>query len=197
MSEVFFVQLAYCRRPAPPPAPKTTHPEDEPSKPQPSGERQRKLTPEQRERELKPMLETDAPRVRALFDLLDRATSKEPLPDGVVVKQGDIVAPDVLKGNPFPAWFDQVMRANSWYFDEGCMAYVMIVDDNSVREAIRRNPSAPADTKWLAEAWYWWVKKLLENERARAVADGTVPLADLTSVCIREDHRALLQDLLQ
>lgn len=197
MSEVFFVQVAYCRRPAPPPAPKAQQPEDESPEPQPSGERQRKLTPEQRERELKPMLETDSPRVRALFDLLDKATSKEPLPEGVVVKQGDIVAPDVLRGNPFPAWFDQVMRANSWYFDEGCMAYVMMVDGDSVREATRRNPNAPADSKGLAEMWYWWAKQLLENERARAIADGRVPLADLTSVGIREDHRTLLQDLLQ
>jgi len=140
----------------------------------------RVLTSEEAERELAPSRENDNPRVRAMFDLIEKSQTKQALPDGVRVRQGDLFAPGlVVTANPFPDWFDVAMRkTGDFEWDNGCTSYTKVVTGKS-----------------NAERWAAWVIEILENERKDATANGRKPLSDTTEVMIREDHRALLNDI--
>lgn len=187
--EDYFVQVAH-RRPesfVPPPTGSDRQQEQEQEQEQEQvsepekGVKFRQLTPEQREKELADMRTRDNPRVRAIFDLIDQHNSGQGLPGGVRVCQGDIVAPGlVLEENPFPEWFDAALRGKGGFeYDKGCASYTKMVTG-----------------KLEAERWAKWVVEILEAERKASQADGKKPLAETTEVLIREDHRALLNDIL-
>ncbi len=185
--EDYFVQVTY-RRPPPENAPaKQAQPAGAPAAApagpesvQGSSERFRKLTPEERERELEVLRNSDNPRVRSMFEMIEKNESGQALPDGVRVRQGDLFAPGlVITGNPFPDWFDSALRKNGGFeWDNGCVSYVKVITG-----------------KAEAEQWAMWVISILEAERKDALANGRKPMADTTEVMVREDHRALLNDI--
>lgn len=141
----------------------------------------RVLTPEDEARELSSSRENDHPRVRAMFDLIEKSQTKQALPDGVRVRQGDLFAPGlVVTGNPFPDWFDHALRVTGQFeWDNGCVSYTKMVTGKSE-----------------AEKWAAWVIEILEAERKNALVSGQQPLSVTTEVMIREDHRTLLNDIL-
>jgi hypothetical protein len=216
MEDIYFVQVAYQRgafpeapKPNPPPVDPpaaegaVAEPEksDQPAihrpakpKEESKSEEQRPnfrvLTPEEREKELAEMRARDNTRVRALFDLIDKANEGKELPDGARVVQGDIVAPGLnITKNPFPDWFDAALQQQGFEFDTGCIAYT-----KRVTEAVVDNKRIQAKT--MAEGWYWWVMQILANEKEKADREQRPPLVATTVVSIREDHQALLQDLI-
>jgi len=141
----------------------------------------RQLTPEQNEQELAHSRESDNPRVRAMFDMIDKNASGQALPDGVRVRQGDLFAPGlVITTNPFPDWFGHALQTMGQFeWNDGCVSYIKMVTG-----------------KPQAEKWAAWVIEILEAERKAALSDGRKPLSDTTEVMIREDHRALMNDIL-
>jgi hypothetical protein len=141
----------------------------------------RVLTPEEKEREMAESRQSDNPRVRAMFDMIDKHETHQPLPEGVRVRQGDLFAPGlVITANPFPDWFDYALRKMGQFdFDSGCISYTKQVTG-----------------KPEAERWAGWVIQILENERKDALSSGRKPLCDTTEVVVREDHRALLNDVI-
>jgi hypothetical protein len=140
----------------------------------------RVLTPEEDARELSPSRDADHPRVRAMFDLIEKSQTKQALPDGVRVRQGDLFAPGlVITENPFPDWFKQALQVTGQFeWDNGCVSYTKMVTG-----------------KPQAERWAAWVIEILEAERKAALLEGRKPLADTTEVMVREDHRALMNDI--
>jgi hypothetical protein len=138
-------------------------------------EKIRVLTKEQEDVELASMRATDNPRVRQIFDLLDSPAKGQPLPEGVRLNQGDLVAPGlILQEKPFPDWFHTLMSQNGWEYNKGSASFMIA-----------------AEGKVKAEQWYNWVMEVLRRESEYAKSTGTAPMADSVGVYIREDHRDL------
>lgn len=173
--EVYWVQVAYHRKPVE--APKVESAPAEAVAPVPNA-KIRPMSPEQEAMELKRQRETDNPRVRKIFDLLDAPSKKQPLPEGVRLNQGDLVAPGlILEERPFPDWFHQLMDANGWEYNKGNSSFMLAVEG-----------------KQKAEAWYCWLMEIFRREKEYATAHKLPALSDNIGVYIREDHTFLWQD---
>lgn len=139
------------------------------------GEKIRVLTKEQEDAELAGMRATDNPRVRRIFDLLDAPAKGQPLPEGVRLNQGDLVAPGlILQERPFPDWFHALMAQNGWEYNKGSASFMIA-----------------AEGKLKAEQWHNWVVEVLRRESEYAKSSGSAPMIDVIGIYIREDHRDL------
>ncbi|TFH46467.1 MAG: hypothetical protein E4H01_09925 [Lysobacterales bacterium] len=139
------------------------------------GEKIRVMTREQEGAELAEMRATDNPRVRMIFDLLDSHAKRQPLPEGVRLNQGDLVAPGlILQENPFPDWFHAEMARAGWEYNKGSASFMIA-----------------AEGKPKAEQWYNWIVEVLRREGEYAKGVGAAPMADTIGIYIREDHRDL------
>jgi hypothetical protein len=138
----------------------------------------RVLTPEQEQVELQRQRATDHPRIRQIFDILDAPSKGRPLPDGVRLNQGDLVAPGlILDENPFPDWFHAEMVKYGWEYNRGNVSFMLGVDG-----------------KQKAEAWYFWVMEILKRMKEHEKLNGAPALSESIGVYIREDHSPLWND---
>jgi len=166
------------------------------------GKRKRKIrevSQAQEESELAGMRSSDHPRVRQIFDIIDAPAKGKPLPDGVRIAQGDLVAPGlILEEEPFPPWLHEHMIGNGWTYDKGAASFMLLVGEAQIETVENEQPVVKRlSAKAHAVMWYEWVMQILQNDAEHAAKTGRTPLRDNVGVYIREDHTELLQSLLE